>query len=134
MKCNGCDKCDGTGRFCHVAMLSPDDRALAAHALRAEANRRINRIQRGDPDDLRQTFVDLAVRCDDVATKIERSPESVNDDDALAAGIFVALVSVAQQYVKALMVDGTLHDSAVDCLLIGLRENLEDHAAADHHP
>lgn len=65
--------------------LTDDERAFVVSLLNAEARRRIERIQPGDSDDLRDTFVRLANRCDDVAAKIERGGTDAVSDLLFAA-------------------------------------------------
>jgi hypothetical protein len=91
------------------------DREFAAEILQREGSRRVARIEPGDPDDLRNSLLDAANRCDDVAAQVLALEPAESE---VEAGLFVALVEVARLYVSSIGGD-------VDSMLAGLRENLE---------
>lgn len=97
-----------------------EDLEIVAALLRYESNKTLERIRPNDHPAIKESLVTASVHMDDIAERIENSATRQHEADEMSAGLFVALIAVAERYVES--IGGGA--ASLDSMLIAIRENL----------
>lgn len=101
-----------------------EDLEQAAASLRRESLETLERIKPSDHPAIKESLVAASVHIADMAERIEEAAmqrnKIIESADEMSAGLFVALIAVANQYMES--IGGGA--ASLDSMLVAIRENL----------